>query len=82
MFFEHEDDYVTISPYAPYSYSKLISKLKGFEKVAGDNNISWKLKSIAKSISNNQVPYLVLSNKKVKKTVKKKILILARQHSG
>ncbi len=73
---------MTLSPYAPYSYSKLISSLRVFEKTAHNNSLCWKLKSIATSISNNQVPYVILSKKKISKTHKKKILIFARQHSG
>ena len=72
---------MTISPYAPYSYSKLISSLKRLEEVAHRNSVSWKMKTIANSIAYNQVPYVVLSNKAVKKS-KKKIVVLARQHSG
>jgi hypothetical protein len=73
---------VTISPYAPYSYSKLISSLKRIEKTASKNGLTWKLKTVASTIASNQVPYVVLSNKKNKKSGKRKIVILARQHSG
>ena len=55
--------------------------LSRLEKVAARNSLSWKLKSIANSIGYNQVPYLILSNKAVKKN-KKKVVVLARQHSG
>ena len=44
--------------------------------MAHRNSVSWKMKTIANSIAYNQVPYIVLSNKAVKKS-KKKIIILA-----
>jgi hypothetical protein len=47
-----------------------------------EHGLSWKLKTISRSLAYNQVPYIVLSNKNIIRHSKKKIVLLARQHSG
>ena len=47
-----------------------------------DHCLSWKLKTVSRSLAFNQVPYVIISNKNIIRHSKKKIVILARQHSG
>jgi len=45
----------------PYSYSRLIHQLKRIKETAINNDLVWEQKTISYTISNNQVPYLIIS---------------------
>ncbi len=58
--FKHTDDFITISSGLPYSYSRLIRQLRNCKSIGEENGVEWNLKTIAYTLGNNQVPYLII----------------------
>jgi hypothetical protein len=58
--FDYDEDFITLSLGMPYSYSRLIHHLKLKKEVAIENDVFWEQKTIAYTISSNQVPYLII----------------------
>lgn len=45
----------------PYSYSRLVRQLKIMKTIGEENGLEWRQRTIAYTLSNNQVPYLIIS---------------------
>jgi cytosolic carboxypeptidase protein 2/3 len=58
--FNEDDDFLTVSAGPPYSYSRLIRQLRDFKEIGQRNGLEWSQRTIAYTLSNNQVPYLVI----------------------
>lgn len=77
--FEYPNDYVTVSACPPYSYSRLILAVEELQRLVSPP-VEVQCVSIARSLSNTQVPYLTIS--KGKPGNKPNIVIIARQHAS
>jgi hypothetical protein len=60
MQFNHAEDFITISSGLPYSYSRLIRQLREYKSTGEGNGVEWSQRTIAYTLGNNQVPYLII----------------------
>lgn len=66
--FDQDDDFVTISFGLPYTYSRLIHQLAKCAEIAEEKEVYWEMKTIEYTLSNNQVPQVIVTAQKEEKS--------------